>query len=355
MVEELHGSTTDIGIAMGVFSVSAVLIRPFVGYALDKYGRRGLQIVSLLMLSLVHASFLLAASIAFLFVIRFIHGIPWGIGQTAVSTVAADLIPEERRGEGLGFFGLTFTLSGAIGPFISLALLDTYNFEVVFITGTVLSFLGIASSFLTRFPQIEMRHHAFTLRSMIAPSVLGVSLGTLLCTMSYGAVISFITLFVQEYQLPSAGWYFALASCGTVVTRIRSGILFDRYGPKIPLIIGLSSLVLSLITLGSLPTTVPYLISAFFLGAGFGISVPTWQAMAINLVPVTKRGTASATLFSAFDIGIACGSLGLGALVSLTGLRVMFLIEGFLLLVPFALFLFIVIPKYHLQMNRRTT
>ena len=59
-------------------------------------------------------------SLSLLLLIRFIHGFSFGIATTATGTIAADIIPAVRRGEGMGYFATSTNLAMAIGPFLGL-------------------------------------------------------------------------------------------------------------------------------------------------------------------------------------------------------------------------------------------
>ena len=185
-----------------------------------------------------------------------------------------------------------------------------------------------------------------SLRSLLEPRVGWIAAATLLTTTLWGAVISFMPLYAASASLPSAGVYFTLDALGTMASRIGTAKLFERCGPR-PLLCGAYVLLISaMLLLGLLPTSFGYMLSAVLLGVGFGVAIPVFQTMAMNLVKAERRGAANGTLYSAFDIGIGGGAIGLGALAEQTGYQTMFIVQGIVLLVPAAMFLAHIIPSY---------
>ena len=63
--------------------------------------------------------------------VRFIHGIAFGFSSTT-GTISSRLIPEERKGEGIGYYGLSVTLASAFGPFLGLVLNNNLGFSSIF-------------------------------------------------------------------------------------------------------------------------------------------------------------------------------------------------------------------------------
>src|SRR5690625_6825670 len=148
-VKELGGSDQMIGVIVGVFTFSALLFRPYAGHALESKGRRFVYMFGLSIFVFSVGSLAFVSSILFLFIMRVVQGIGWGFSTTATGTIATDLIPPKRRGEGRGYFGLSGKLALAVGPTLGFALVDEIFFKSFFLVCVV---LGLAALFLsTRF------------------------------------------------------------------------------------------------------------------------------------------------------------------------------------------------------------
>ncbi len=97
-------------------------------------------------------SYNLASTIVLLAVLRVIHGVTWAVSTTAVGTAITDIIPDSRRGEGMGWYGMAMTIAMAIGPMIGLAVVQNYSFHGLFLLATLLSFMAVLLSLMTKMP-----------------------------------------------------------------------------------------------------------------------------------------------------------------------------------------------------------
>ena len=128
-VQEITASDTWVGLIVGIFTFSALLIRPFGGHILDKSGRAPVFLTGLLILVVSLYSLAASTTILILVIVRVVQGLGWGLSNTASGTIASDLVPRERRGEGLGYFGLSGNLALAVGPALGLFLVNHIRFS----------------------------------------------------------------------------------------------------------------------------------------------------------------------------------------------------------------------------------
>src|SRR5699024_12094289 len=132
-IKDLGGSEQFIGIIVGIFTFSALLFRPYAGHALESRGRQFVYMTGLIIFVLSVGSFAFVTSIGFLILMRIVQGVGWGFSTTATGTIATDLIPPKRRGEGMGYFGLSGNLALAMGPTLGLALVGKISFITLFL------------------------------------------------------------------------------------------------------------------------------------------------------------------------------------------------------------------------------
>jgi MFS family permease len=138
-------------------------------------------------------------------------------------------------------------------------------------------------------------------------------------------VVSYITLFDKEHGFRVTGPFFLIIAAGIFISRIFAGQIFDRRGPYYLMIVGFSISIAGYLLLSLIHNTNAFLFSAFLIGIGSGILMPTVQAMVNNVVGVDRRGAANATITTAFDLGIGLGSLLLGFLADYIGFAGMYL------------------------------
>jgi len=236
--ERLGASPTQVGTILNILTVSAILARLLTGYALDRWGRRLVYLLSLAAFAVVASSYLRAASLLLLAVMRLLHGVPFGSATTASNTIAADLVPPERRGEGMGAFALGSTLAMAFGPALALAVLNEGQFARLFALGGGLAMVALGLALAVRYPKLRNSRATFSLGSLFERRVGWLALFAALITTGYGAIVTFITIYAMEYGIPRAGMFFTVFALGLVVSRVVGGRIFDRLGPRLPVLGG---------------------------------------------------------------------------------------------------------------------
>jgi MFS family permease len=348
-VTDVLGESADkVGYIIGIYALSALIVRPLSGYAFDKYGRRKLFLFSMFCYALVMAAYGLAASFIFLLFLRLVNGGFWGIVTTGGGTITSDLVPDSRRGEGIGIFGLSMTLSMAIGPLIGLQILkETGSYQVLFITSGALCFLAVMMSFFVNHPKISNRNNKLSFENVFEPKVLKVSMVMLLLAFPFAGIMSFITLFAKELSIESTGMFFLIYAIGVSIIRPFTGKMMDKKGPGLIMLLSFVGTISGLIFLSQSKTEPSFLAAGFILGLGNGIVMPTLQTMVINMVHSKKRGVATSTFFSSIDLGIGIGAFFLGNIVEIFSLSQMYLFCALGMFIPAIMFFGITLPDYN--------
>ncbi len=328
VVDVLHAKTSDVGFILAAYTVSALIIRPFTGLALDTWGRKWIYIISLLIFTLTILLYPLILTFGLLLVVRFFHGFSWGSTTTAGMTVVVDVIPPQKRGRGIGYFGISFTLAMAIAPVLALLILEKWGYFEMFYIAALFSFCGFLLVLFVRFPIIQapQEKSKLTWSKFIEPKGIPISIPMALFGITYGGVVSFITLYDKELGLAKAGSFFLVLAGGVTFSRLFAGQIFDKHGPTYLMIGGFLVNIAGLAFLGLMQNLTGFLLAAGLIGLGVGIMMPTLQTMVNNVVTVRRRGAANATLITAFDLGIGLGSLGLGYLSEWIGFDGMYMV-----------------------------
>ncbi|MFH1160317.1 MAG: MFS transporter [bacterium] len=328
MVDVLHAETSDVGYILAAYTISALIIRPFTGIALDTWGRKWIYLVALLIFTLTILLYPFILSFTVLLAVRFFHGFSWGATTTSGMTVVVDIIPPHKRGRGIGYFGISYTLAMAIAPVLSLMILTAWGYITMFHMAALFSFLGFLLVLFVRYPVFLPRQEKMkiTWQRFVEPRSIPISIPMALFGAAYGGVISFITLFDKELGFAQAGAFFVILSIGVTLSRLFAGQIFDKYGPNLLMLGGFLTNIAGFLFLGLMLNLTGFLIAAGLIGLGVGVLMPTLQTMVNNVVTVYRRGAANATLITAFDLGIGLGSLGLGYLSESIGFAGMFLV-----------------------------
>lgn len=325
-ISQLGGNDLQVGLVIGIFTISSLLTRPFAGRALDLLGRKHVLLVGLAICALTIAGYSYMAVITLILAARFVHGIGWGISTTSLGTVIADIIPPERRGEGMGYYGLSNTFAMALAPLTGLWIMQTYSFHRVLLISTLLAVLSLFSSLFISYAKpskplpVDKSAQRPKLidrlweRTALLPSSL------LLCTaICYGGIVTFITLYGLEAGISNVGWFFLCNASMVLIVRPITGVLFDRRGPEWVLLPGALFTIAGLLLLSYARTELGLAIAALCYGIGFGSIQPALQAWTIARAAPDRRGAANGTFFSANDLGIGLGAMVLGALANISG------------------------------------
>lgn len=345
MVLEIDEGQT--GLILAVYTLAALLIRPFTGFMIDRYGRKMFYIPAVLLFAIIFVGYPLAGAFTLILMVRFVHGLAWGVTTTTGSTLIVDIVPAKRRGEGIGLYGLAMTIPMAMGPFTGLQLTQNNNFTLMFLFAGVLAFGGFLLALFIKYPTIQDADKIkFSFRNLLESTSLPLTFNLLIVNITYGGLVSFVSLYALKTGIGNAGIFFIVFASGIALARIYMGKIFDRHGPKALSITGIFLLAVGHIMLGLIINTNGFMIAGFLLGIGSGVVFPTFQAMVNNMVPPQRRGAANSTLFSGLDLGIGLGMLITGFLAQAIDLTHTYLIYGALNLVALLYFLFISLTHY---------
>ncbi len=352
ITDVLDGSSDEVGLVLGSFSLTAVLLRPFAGYLLDRYGRRVWQLWSSGLFAAFMLLYFFADSLQMLTLCRLLHGAAWGMIGVASATVVADLVPATRRGSAMGYYGLAMPLALSIGPMLGAWVLHDTRYDLLFALCFVLAVGAWLCFFAVRTPTVKAPGIRFEWSRLFELKVLRLFVFMLLLCVGFGGWVTFVPLYARELGFASSGPLFSSYAVAVLAIRFWGGRWYDRFGPKSPIFAGLAFLMAGWLLLSGATGTVMALVGATLLGLGFGVVMPPFNAMAIDLVTADRRGAANALVFTAYDIGIAIGSVALGYAAVVWDLSAIFLISGSLTAVATLTFGAWTLPhfrKYRLQ------
>ncbi len=347
ITQYLGASPAQVGLVSSVLTISAVVGRPLAGQALDRFGRRWVTIAFAALFALAAFSYSLAVTLPLLAAIRFVHGLPFGGATTSYDTVAADLIPPQRRGEGLGAYGMASTLAMAIAPALALGIVGQGQFTRLFVSAGLAALGALLLAVALRYPDVHNSGGILTGSSIFERRVAWLALAAALALPGFGGVVTFVTLYAAELGVARSGLFFTVYAAGVLLSRVVAGRVFDRHGPRPNAVASLACLAASYAVLGLWRTELGYFCAALMLGPGMGMLLPSLGAMAANLVPAERRGAANATVGVAIDVGIGGGANLMGYLAqALGGYGPMYLTAALGMLLPALLFFVKVIPQY---------
>ncbi|WP_058308415.1 MFS transporter [Gracilibacillus massiliensis] len=346
-VQDLGGSDQMIGIITGVFTFSALLVRPNAGHALESLGRKFVYLLGLAIFVLSVGSFAFITSVVFLFLMRFVQGVGWGYSTTATGTIATDLIPPKRRGEGMGYFGLSGNLALAFGPSLGLFLYGYISFTWLFLIAASLGIVALLLATQINYKKVEKPSETENKKKfdIFEKSAIEPSLLLFFITTTFGGIASFLPLYTAQQNVAGIEWYFLLFAFFLMISRAFAGRLYDRYGHISVFLPGTVSILIAMLLLVWLPNSFILFVAASMYGLGFGAVQPALQAWAVDKAAVNRKGMANATFFSFFDLGVGTGAIAFGQIAFLLGYSYIYLASAISIVFSITLYIYLLI--YH--------
>lgn len=339
-VHSLNISNDSVGVIVGIFAFSAVLVRPFTGVLTDSIGRMIIYIPSLVIFALCSGGYAFAAGAAGLMFVRIIHGISWSGVSTANSAIVADIVPASVRGQGMGYFGLSMTIAMALGPAFGVYLTERLSYFNIFLICAGISLTALFASAFVKPPVFTAKKQSFTFAGLFEKRVFGISVIQFFYGFSSSSVMTFAVLHGVEEGIKGVGYFFIVFAVFVSVVRSFGGKMLDKHGPSLFIYGGHFLYIAGCVVLAFADNLFLFLFSAAMTGFGAGLIMPTLATMMINLVPANRRGAASATVLSAMDIGVGTGAVVMGFAAHIAGYVGMYIFAGAVLLIPVLWFYF---------------
>lgn len=349
---EFNASTSMAGLASSIFVVGALMGRLFGGSAIERIGRKKLLFIGLAAFLVLTLLYFLINSLALLLFIRLFNGIAFALASTATGTIAASLIPNSRRGEGTGYYGVSIIIASAIGPFIGLLITDRISAEANFIICSVLALVTLLAALFMNIPRLvltaeqmkEMK--GFKLSNFLEPKAVPISIISFVMALGYSSVLSYLTFYAKEINLvEAASLFFIVYAVVVILSRPITGRLFDVKGVNIVMYPAIIAYAIGMVLLSQAHNGIILLLAGVFIGLGYGTLQSSSQALAIKLSPAHRMGLATSTFYIFVDIGIGFGPFALGFITPLVGFRGMYLLIAAMLAASVVL--------YHLLVGRQ--
>jgi MFS family permease len=346
-----------VGLVLSSYAVAAILVRPFTGFSLDYFGRRLIFIASLLVYGLIFNLYIFATTVSLMLMLRFAHGLTWGLTTTSNTTVAGDIIPASKRGEGFGLFGVSTTVGMALGPPLGTFILQHWGYDAMFIAGSAVSLAGMVMAALINYPRYtpQPENRQFKWKNLFEASTVIPSANLLIIGLAYGGLISFIALYGKEIGIKNPSGFFLVYALGIITSRFSVGRALDRNGPRRVIITCLTLIIIGYPLLALIRQPWAFYTSAVVLGLGNGVVWPTFQAMVNNIVPANRRGAANSTIFIAMDLGMGLGMYIAGMISEHYSISAAFVACATYALAGLILFLNFTLPHYLRQRIRVLT
>ena len=314
------GSKADIGIMMGIMTLSSVLARPWISPMVDKIGRKKSYFIGTLgntIIPVIHIVFQgeLSSFYIPLVAVRILHGMSIGLCFTAGITYVSDIVPKERLNEGLGMFGVTALVAMAVGPSIAEPIIQNFGFNAYFVTVSILASGALLLQFFipeTFIPPFSKEKQVTFFQVLKRKKVLAIAIVALFFGAGLATQGSFVSPYVAFLGLPNISIFFIAYSTAAVITRILGAKLADRVGEATLLPWSFVINALGYLALIWITNSWQLALAGFITGCGHGMIFPSLNALAVRDEPIEIRGKISGTFTGAMDGGMFAGSFLMG-------------------------------------------
>lgn len=321
------------GFAAGIYVIGGLISRVFIGKYVELVGRKRMLICGLVLAVVMSASYFVVSSMVTLCVVRFIHGMAYGISSTCTSDIVAKLLPPSRRGEGLGYFFLSITFSCAIGPLLGMTLGSAGNYTLLFLIGMMLYIVALALALIIRVPEETLTEEqaaearSFRLSNLFQLSALPLAATVMVFYFSYSGVLSFIASYAEAVDMVEAATYFYLAvAAGTFLSRLFAGKIYDQRGPNRVMVPAYLGFMLGMGIFATTSSEALFLGSGFIIGFAISIVFSICQSIVVAQSPPRRYGVTTSTFSAMNDLGTGIGPSVLGILITAMGFRQMYMV-----------------------------
>jgi MFS family permease len=328
----LGGDGAAVGIVIGAFSVSSLLMRPFAGRLADRRGRRLTLIVGAVITVLASVGHLIAFTVPILIVMRLLLGVGEALFFVAALAAATDLAPEERRGEAISLISLSLYLGIAIGPVLGEAVHGSFGFAAVWLVAAGISLLAVVLSWFT--PEtlpVGARSETGGKESLIHRRGIAPGLLALCGVFGMGPFFAFLPLLTDDLGLGGSGPYLAAFAIVVVVLRLVGARWPDQLGAArlsgtALVVSAIGLVVLGLAVSAIVPVGPGLMIGSIVFAGGVAFTFPAIMAMAVIGVPADERGAVVGTAGLFVDAAFGISPATLGFVAGVTGYPATFVV-----------------------------
>ncbi len=314
----------EIGFLIGIFSVSSLILRPFVGKALLTYSERDFMIAGTLVYVLSCLAYLIAPPFWPLLIVRAVHGVGLAFYATASFTLLASMLPEAHRGRLISYYFLSFNLAFALGPYLGMLLINNFKFSILFLVCTGLS---LCSFYLTLklgkrecipSDQESRKTQSFLSRGALPPAIIAFMLNFI-----WGSIAAFLPLYALKHGVSNPGIFSIFLAATLMLGRTLGGRILDVYDQKKVITFCLSILIIGLIILPFGNSLGMFILVAVMLGTGWAFLYPFLTIHVIENAGI-ERGPAMGTFTALADLGSGLGPMLMGIVLEKFSYPVMF-------------------------------
>jgi len=330
-----------IGAITSVAAGAAIVARPWAGQTMDRFGRVPLIRISSIVRIGATLSLLAVGSVGpLVYVARSVYAVASAVFFTGLFTYASDVMPPERRAQGIAYYGLSGMSAATFGAALGAAVIGRFGFPALFLGMAAAELACVVVAFSLRaLPDRPPLAHPGAIRTLAGERqlipiwVLTIGFGA-----GYGVLFAFMRTFVDASGVGSVGLYFSTYSITAIVARLTLSTLPDRLGPTRMVKPAVLAFVAGFALLAIARSTPVLAAAAIAGGFGHAFMFPILGRLTTERAPDSRRGAALSLYTAMFDAGPLLAAPVLGLVIERAGYPAMFSATAFLVTVATAVF-----------------
>jgi predicted MFS family arabinose efflux permease len=330
--ESVGAGGVGAGLVTGTLMAATVAGEPAVPRLIGRFGHRWVLAAGLVLLGAPALALPAAATMPAILAFSLVRGLGFAVVVVVGGVLVASLVPQERRGEGLGLFGIVVGVPGVAALPLGVWLVGEVGYPAVFVAGGLAALAGLAVV-----PGLPGRAPAGEplvgiLAGLRSPALVRPAVTFSVTAMAAGVVVTFLPLAVGGGSGGLAAVALFVQAVGSTLTRWWAGRFGDRHGPAVLLVPGVVAAAAGMAALVLVGQPAAVVAGMALFGAGFGATQNASMTLMLNRVAPSGYGTVSAIWNLAFDLGIGVGAFGFGVVAAQTGYPAAFAVTAGLVL-----------------------
>ncbi|MBR3275269.1 MAG: MFS transporter [Eubacterium sp.] len=313
--DSLGATATVVGVVASMFTITALAVRPFSNPAFDSFSKKKLLILFLADVMISFFIYSSAHSIPVLIVARLMQGAGTGCITPLLLAMAADALPVDKLGSGIGVYMIGGSIAQALGPNIGLNMSAAIGYNRSFLIGAAIMFVGILTCIPMKEVPSKKLPYRISLKNMLAREAIPFSFLMMMMMIAGCSIGSYIAIYAGILGVKNIGLYFTVSAVFLLFVRPIAGKISDTKGFDKVILPGILIYIVAFIMMSKAKTLPQFLLVSLVSALGNGIAYPAIQAVSMKTVPLERRGSGTSTNYIFVDIANLIGPMMAGMLI----------------------------------------
>lgn len=299
----------QIGLILGALGITSLIVRPITGVLTDKYGRKKIIIIGIVIFIIGVIATTVTSSALLLFIARSFQAIGYVAYTTAATTLIGDFTKDDNSGTSMAIYGAAANVAMTFIPLLINYLLKFVSFKTSFYYSILLAFLGgvvilfIPETLKRNSSKLFNYNQLRSLKSLVYPIFTAITFG-----IGFGAFFQFIPLLTDDKGFGSTGSIFLVFGITIIITRVLFKTIISRINRKRIILSSMVVISIGLLLFAIAKVLILALIASTFISISCGLLHPLLLKIHLEQISSENKGLASAAFYFGFDIGIGMGA-----------------------------------------------